>query len=151
MKHKSVKIFYIHIMWLFFINYKQQNHRVFKFLILNAYLKSQFVFITIHINTNVVFRFNFANILFINRKFNFIIIKIISQFFILLCNSFYIFEGLRCLTWQQRKYFWSLCSCWLVLVLNFLIQLAFLHTNFLIMVYKLKCRCIETRLIQKSS
>ena len=50
--------------------------------------KSQFFFITKHINTNDVFCFNFAKIFFSNRKPNPIIIKIINKFFIFPCNSF---------------------------------------------------------------
>ena len=91
LKHKSVKIFDIHIMWLVFISYKQQLHWIFKFLIWNVNWKSQFVFITIQINANVVFRFNIAKIFFSNRKPNPIIIKIISKLLLIFCNSFWMY------------------------------------------------------------
>ena len=88
-KHKSVKIFDIHIMWLVFINYKQQIHQVFKFLIWSFNWKSQLVFITKHINANVVFYFNLAKKLFSHRKTNSIII--IRKLFVVLCNSFWVY------------------------------------------------------------
>ena len=90
-KHKSVKIFDIHIMWLVFINYKQQIHRVFKFLIWNVNGKSQFVFITIHINANIILFSILLKSFFSHSKFNSIIIKIISKFFIFPCNSFWMY------------------------------------------------------------
>ena len=46
---------------------------------------------TIHINTNTVFFFNLAKTFFIYRKFNSIIIEIISKLFIGLCNSFWVY------------------------------------------------------------
>ena len=88
-KHKSVKIVDIHIMWLVFISYKQEVYRVFKFLIWNVNWKSQLVFITIHINANVAFLFNLAKIFLSQRKLNPVIIKIISKLFIGLSNSFW--------------------------------------------------------------
>ena len=109
MKRKSVKIFDIHIMWLFFINYKQQSHRAFKFLIWKENWKSQFVFITKHVNANVVFYFDIAKVFFSHRKINFIIIMIINKYLsshVIL--SVCMFTGLICLTWHQRKHFWSL-------------------------------------------
>ena len=90
-KDKSVKIFDVHIIWLVFINYKQQIYRIFKFLIWNVDWKSQLVLIAKHINTNIVLRFNLAKILFSHRKSNSI-------------N----FIGLICLTWHHKKHFWSL-------------------------------------------
>ena len=90
-KHKSVKIFDIHVMWLVFINYKQQIHQVFKFLIWNVYWKNQLVFITIHINANIALFRTFARIFLIYRKLNSIIIKIISELFISLCNTFWVY------------------------------------------------------------
>ena len=91
MKHKSVKVFDIHIMWLVFINYKQQIRRVFEFLIWNVNWKSQFVFTTIHINAKIVLFFNLSKIFFLPREFNSIIIKIISKLFVILCNSFWVY------------------------------------------------------------
>ena len=49
------------------INYKQQTHKVFKFLIWNINWKSQPIFITKHINVNVVFCFNLGLCLFTIR------------------------------------------------------------------------------------
>ena len=63
-KHTFVKIFDVHIVWLVFINYKQQIHRISKCLIRNVYWKGQFVFITNHINAYVVFCLNLAKIFF---------------------------------------------------------------------------------------
>ena len=77
----SVKIFDIHVMWLVFINNKQQTYWIFKCLIRDMNWKNQLVFITIHINANVVFCFNLAKIFFSHRKFNSIIIKTISKLF----------------------------------------------------------------------
>ena len=90
-KHKSVKIFDVHIMRFITINYQQQIHGVFKFLISNINWKSQFALKTKHVNLNIVFYFNLANIFFWNRKPNPIIIKIISKFFIFPCNSFWMY------------------------------------------------------------
>ena len=90
-KHKSVKIFDVHIMRFIFISYEQQIHWIFKFLILDMNGKSQLIFITIHINANILFRFNLAKIFFSHRKSNSIIIKIIIKFFIFLCNSFWMY------------------------------------------------------------
>ena len=87
-KHKSVKIFDIHIMWLVFINYKQQIHWIFEGLVWNVNWKSQFIFIIKHVNANIVLFSNLAKIFFSHRKPNPIIIKIISKFFIFPCNSF---------------------------------------------------------------
>ena len=108
-KHKSVKIVDIHIMWLVFISYKQEVYRVFKFLIWNVNWKSQLVFITKHVSANVVLRFNFIKIIFSQRKPNPIIIKTISKPSIFSCIlSGSIFTGLICLTWHHKKHFWSL-------------------------------------------
>ena len=90
-KHKSVKVIDIHVMLFITTNYMQQIHRVFKFLVWNVNWKSQFVFITKHVNANVVFCFNLAKIFFSHRKFNSIIIKIINKFFIFFCNSFWMY------------------------------------------------------------
>ena len=90
-KHKSVKIFDIHIMWLVLINYKQQILLVLKFLIWNINCKNQFSFITKHFNTNIVLFLNNAKIFSLHRKPIFIIIKIISKFFVILCNSFWMY------------------------------------------------------------
>ena len=87
-KHKSVKIFDIHIMWLVFVNYKQQIHWIFEGLVWNVNWKSQFIFIIKHVNANIVLFSNLAKIIFSHRKHNPIIIKIISKFFIFPCNSF---------------------------------------------------------------
>ena len=88
-KHKSVKVFDIHVMWHVYINYKQQIHRVLKFLIWNINWKNQFVFIRMYINANIVFPFNLAKIFFSHNTPNPIIIKIMSKFFIFLCNFFW--------------------------------------------------------------
>ena len=90
-KHKSVKIFDAHIMQFITINYKQQIYRVFKYLIWNVNWKCQFVFITKHVNANIVLFFNLAKIFFSHRKPNPIIIKIINKFFTLPCNSFWMY------------------------------------------------------------
>ena len=82
-KHKSVKVFDVHIMRFITINYKQQIHRVFQFLIWNVNWKSHLVFIAKHVNANVVLFFNLPKIFFSHRKFNSIILKIISKFFYL--------------------------------------------------------------------
>ena len=66
-KHKSVKIFDEHIMQFIIINYTQQTHKVFKFFIWNVNWKSQPIFITKHINANVVFCFNLGLCLFMIR------------------------------------------------------------------------------------
>ena len=133
-KHESVKIFDIHVMWLVFISYKQQIHRVFKFLIRNANWKSQLVFITKHIDTNVVFCFNLPKIFFSHTKLNPSIIKIISKLVI----SLYIFTGLICLTWHHKKKILSLFLMLISPLLDFLIRQATFHKDFLIMAYKLK-------------
>ena len=80
-----------HIMWLAFISYQQQTHPVFKFLIWNVNWKTQLVFITKHINANVVFCFNLTKIFLSYKKLNSIIIKIISKLFVILCNSLWIY------------------------------------------------------------
>ena len=49
---------------------------------LKCRLENWLVFITKHVNANVVFCFNFAKILFSNGKPNSIIIKILNKFFI---------------------------------------------------------------------
>ena len=110
-KRESVKIFDIHVMWLVFISYKQQIRRVFKFLIRNANWKSQLVFITKHIDTNVAFCFHLPKIFFSHRKLNPSIIKIISKLFISLC----IFTGWICLTWRHKIFFDHYFWCLLVL------------------------------------
>ena len=105
-KHKSVKIFDIHIMWLVFVSYKQQVYRVFKFLIWNVNWKSQLVFITIHINANVAFLFNLAKIFLSHRELNPVIIKIISKLFIGLSNSFWMsFYGINMPNMKPKKTF----------------------------------------------
>ena len=90
-KHKSVKIFGVHIMWLVFINYKQQVHWIFEILIRNVHWKSQLIFIAKYIDTNVIFRVNFTKIFFWYRKCNFSVIKIINKLFIFLRNSFWMY------------------------------------------------------------
>ena len=101
--------------------------------------KSQFFFITKHINTNDVFCFNFAKIFFSNRKPNPIIIKIINTFFIFPCNSFCMyFYWLTCLKWHHEKHFWSLFLMSISTFFDFLIQQVILCKNFPIMVYNLK-------------
>ena len=138
MKQKSVKIFDIHMMWLVFINYKQQIHRVFKFLIWNINWKSHLVFITKQVNANFFLSQSCWN-LFLAQE-TFIIKNIISKLFVILCNSFWIhFYRLICLTWHQRKHFWSLFFILIILFLGLLIQQVISHENSLVMVYKLKC------------
>ena len=90
-KHKSVKIFDVHVIWLVFISHKQQIHRIFKFLIWNVNSKTQFILTTIHVNANVLLFLSLAKIFFSHRKFNPIIIKTISKFFIVLCDSFWMY------------------------------------------------------------
>ena len=107
-KHKSVKIFDIHIMQFITIKYKQQIHRVFKFLIWNGTWKSQPIFVTKHFNANVVFSFNPAIIFFLQRKIS-IIMKLFSTFLTSFVNlSGCIFTGLIGLTWHHKKHLWSL-------------------------------------------
>ena len=91
-KHKSVKIFDVHIMRFITISYKQQIHRVFKFLIWNVNWKNQLIFITKHVNANIVLFFNLAKIFFSHRKkLNSMTIKIINKVFIFPCNSFWMY------------------------------------------------------------
>ena len=90
-KHKPVKIFDVQIMWLAFSHYKETIHWIFKWFIWNVDWKNQLNFKTIHINANVVFCFNLAKIFFLHRKFNPIIIKIISKLFIVLWHSFWMY------------------------------------------------------------
>ena len=119
-KHKSVEIFNAQIMWLAFINYKQQIHWIFKYLIINVDWKGQFIFIAKSINANVVFHFSFTKRFFPHGKSNSVIIKIINQLFIFLGNSLWcIFMELICLTWLQIKHFDCCFLCWLVLFLTF--------------------------------
>ena len=95
-KNTSARIFDIHIMWLVFINYKKQIHRVFKFLIWNVDWKNELIFVTKYVNANVAFCFNLAKIFFSHRKLNPTIIKIISKLFIILYNYFWIcFYGIK--------------------------------------------------------
>ena len=84
-------VFNIHIMWPVFINCKQEIYRVFKYLIWNVNWKSQFVVIIKHINANIVLSFNLAKTFFSHRKFNSIIVQIISKLFVILCNSFWMY------------------------------------------------------------
>ena len=51
-------------------------------------LEIQIVFITKHVNANVVLFFNLAKIFFSHRKPNPIIIKLINRLFMFPCNSF---------------------------------------------------------------
>ena len=129
-RYKSVKIFNVHIMPFITMNYKQKIHWVFKFLIWNANWKSQFVFITKHINARIKFPTG-NSILSQSRS----LASFLSSRVIL---SECIFTGLIRLTWHRKNtfdlYFW----CWLVLFWDFLILQAILHKNSLIMVYKLK-------------
>ena len=90
-KHKSVEIFNVQMMQFIIINYKQQIHRGFKCLIWNVNWKNKLVLVTKHINTNTFLFLNLAKKFFLHRIFNFIIIKIISQFFILFCNSIWMY------------------------------------------------------------
>ena len=117
-------------MWLVVINYKQQIHRVMKFLIWNINWKSQFVSIIIYINANIVLPFNLAKIFFSHRKFNPNIIKIISKLSVILCNSF-------------EKHFWSLFLRLISPFFGLLIQQVILCKNFLIMVYKLSVHVLR--------
>ena len=81
-KHKSAKIFDVHIMRFITIKYKQRIHRIFKFLTRNVNWKSQLVFITKHVNANVIFHLSLVKIFFLHRKLNSILIKIFKKFFI---------------------------------------------------------------------
>ena len=102
-KHKAVKIFDIHVMWLVSISYKQKIHWVFKFLIWKVNWKNQFIFITIHINANF-FCLVFTKIFFIYRKFDSIIIKTINKLIISLCNSFWMyFYGIKMPNMTPKK------------------------------------------------
>ena len=93
----NLSAFDVHIMWLAFNDYRQQIHWNFKFLIWNVDWKGWFIFISKHIGANVIFHFNFTKIFFWYMKFNFSVIKTI------------IFTAKICLTWCQRKHFWSSC------------------------------------------
>ena len=132
LKHKFVKIFDVHIMRFSIINYKQQIHRVFKFLIWNVNWKSQFVFITKHVNANVVLFLNLAKTFFSHRKFNSIIIKIINKIFIFFCDSFWMYF------YRINMPYMTPYKIFLIVILNSLILQAIPHNNFLIMVFKLK-------------
>ena len=90
-KHKSVKIFDIHILPFIAMNYMQQIYQVFKFLILKVNWKRLFVLITKHVNANVVLFLNLAKILFFHRKFDSIIIKITNTIFIFFCKFFWMY------------------------------------------------------------
>ena len=90
-KHKSVRIFDVHVMWFISIKYLQQIHWIFTFLIWNVDWKSQLVFITIPIHSNAVLFLNLAKIFFLHRKSNPIIIKIVNKLFVVLCNSFWMY------------------------------------------------------------
>ena len=139
-KHKSVRIFDVHIMLFSIINYKQQIHRVFKFFIWNVNWKNQLILMTKHLNGNVVFFFDPAKVFLSHRKSSSIIIKIINKFFLscFVILSRCVFTGLIYLTWQMKNIFYCHFGCWLVLFLGSLILQAILHKNFLIMVCKLK-------------
>ena len=134
-KHKSVKIFNIHVMWLIIIIQKQQIHRVLKFLVRNINWKNQLIFITKHVNSYILFHLNLAKIFFLHRTLNSNIIKCFSNFFVsFLILSGCSFEGLICLTWHHKKHFWSL----LLMLISPFLGLLSPYKNFLIMVYKLK-------------
>ena len=135
MKHKSVKVFDVHIMWLIFINHKQQIQWVFKLLIWNIDWKNSPIFITKCINANVFF-FNLANIFFSHRKLNFIIMQIISKFFVILSNSFWMY--FYWINMPNIAHFWSLFLMLISPFSNFLIQQVGLCKNVLIIAYKLK-------------
>ena len=122
-KHESVKIFNVHIMWLVFINHKQQIHGNFKLLIWNVDWKGLLVLVTKNFNANIVFLFNFIKIFFLHRKFHSIIIKIINKFFIHLCNFFWTyFYGINIPNMTSKKTFWSLFLMSVSPFLDFLIQ-----------------------------
>ena len=90
-KHKSVKVFDVHIMRFITINYKQQIHRVFQFLIWNVNWKSHLVFIT---NTLMQMLFFFSILLkSFSRTRNSIpsYSRSLASFFIFPCNSFWIY------------------------------------------------------------
>ena len=107
-KHKSVKIFDVYTIRFITINYMQQIHRVFKFLIRNVNQKNQTILATKHVNANIILFFNLAKVFFLNTKVNSIIFKIISKFFIFLCNFFWMyFYGINMPNITPRK---SFCS-----------------------------------------
>ena len=139
-------------MWFITIIYKQQIDCVFKFLIWKVNWKSQTIFVTKHVNANVVFCFNLAKIFFSHKKLNFILIEILSKFFTFTHNSFWMyFCGINMPNMHHKNIFDPYFWCWLAHFLDFLILQALSHKNSLIMVGKLKCYCIETRLIQQSN
>ena len=130
-KHISVKIFDIHVMWLVFINYKQRIHWVLKFLIWNVNWKNQLVFVTKHINANIIFCFNLSKIFFSHRKSNPIIITIINKLIIILRNSFWIsFYKINMPNMTPKKtlltVIFDVVSCFL----DFLIQQVIVHKNY---------------------
>ena len=90
MEHKPVKIFDVHIILFVTVSYKQKIHGVFKFLIWNVNWKSHPIFITKHVNANIVYFFNLAKIFSLHRKLHPIIIKIANKLFIFLHNFFWI-------------------------------------------------------------
>ena len=131
-KHKSVKIFDVHIMQFITINYKQQIHRVFKFLIWKVNWKNHLIFITKHVNVNIVLFFNLAKIFFSNSKSNPIIVKIISKFFIFSRNFFWMYFyriSVSNMTSKKRFLIMLISS-----FLNFLILQTISHKNLQIMV-----------------
>ena len=108
-KHKSVKIFHVHIIRFIIINYEQQIHRVFKFLIWNVSWKRQPIFLTKYVNTNIVSCFNLAKIFLFYRKIIIIIIKLFNKFFIFFWDSFSAyFYTINMPMWHHKKHFWSL-------------------------------------------
>ena len=84
-KHKSVKIFDVHIMRFITINYKQQVHPIFKFFLKSVCFHNKYI------NANVFSFFNLAKKIFWNKKPNPTIIKIINKLFIFSRNSFWMY------------------------------------------------------------
>ena len=139
-KHESVKIFYIHIMWLVSIDYKQQIHWIFKFLVWSVDWKGQFIFITKKIDASLVFCFNFTKIFFWYRKFDFTAIKIVKKRIMFLRNSLWMyFYWINMPTTTPKKTFLIVILMLISVFLHFLIHQEILCRYFLIMVYKLKC------------
>ena len=93
----------------FFISYKCEIYRVFKFLIWIVDCKSQFVFVTKQINTNVFFVS--ISLKFFSHTGNSIPsqLRLLARFWSAWVTlSGYIFTGLIWLTWHHKKRFCSL-------------------------------------------
>ena len=108
MKHKSGKIFNVHIMQFIIINQKQQTYWVFNVLIRKINWKKQPIFVTKYVNANIAFYFNIVKIFLFYKKLSSTVIKFFSNFFVdIFYFSWMFFWRLIYLTWHHKNYFWS--------------------------------------------